>query len=278
MANEWLFQSKLANCANFLSLMQPQLETSGASSTGVGLKKKRRFGGLAWILVGIGVLFAVGLLFSMLKKQAQPNPRPAESNRRSAFGVGEFRNVKEGGVTFAEVYPPGSPADKAGLLGGDIVTHIDGRPVKDEAEMNNFLRQTPPEKTVEVTYLRDGETKKTRLTTISQEQMDQLEDAFEDRASGRAQFGFDEGDTSVVPITGTKISGVRLNSLSSSGPAALAGVQEGDIVIEFDGVPIRTTGELVMRVWRSVPYSTVKVLVVRNGERVEVPVKMGKRR
>ncbi len=258
--------------------MQPQIDTSGASSSGVGFKKKRRFGGLAWILAGIGLLFAIGLAFSMLKKQQQPNSRPAESNRRSAFGVSEFRSVKEGGVTFAEVYPPGSPADKAGLLGGDIVTHIDGRTVKDGPEMNNLLQQTPPGKTVEVTYLRDGETKKTRLTTISPEQMDQLEDTFEDLASGRAQFGFDEGDTSVVPIEGTKISGVRLNSLSSSGPAALAGIQEGDIVVEFDSVPIRTTGELVMRVWRSVPYSTVKVVVIRNGERVEVPVKMGKRR
>jgi serine protease Do len=257
--------------------MQPQLETS-ASSTGVGFKKKRRFGGLAWILVGIGLLFAFGLLFSMLKKQQQPNTRTAESPRRSGFGVSEFRSVKEGGVTFAEVYPPGSPADKAGLVGGDIVTNFDGRAVKDEAEMNNLLQQTPPDKAVEVTYLRDGETKKARLTTISPEQMDQLEDAFEDQASGRAQLGFDEGDTNVVPISGTKISGVRLNSLSSSGPAALAGIQEGDVIIEFDGVPIRTTGELVMRVWRSVPYGTVKVVVIRNGERVEVPVKMGKRR
>lgn len=257
--------------------MQPQLETS-ASSSGVGFKKKRRFGGLAWILVGIGLLFAFGLLFSMLKKQQQPNPRPAESPRRSGFGVNEFRSVKEGGVTFSEVYPPGAPADKAGLLGGDIITNFDGRPVKDEAEMTHLLQQTPPDKAVEVAYIRDGETKKARLTTISPEQLDQLEDAFEERAGGRAQLGFDEGDTSVVPIPGTKISGVRLNSLSSSGPAALAGIQEGDIIIEFDGVPIRTTGELVMRVWRSVPYGNVKVVVIRKGERVEVSVKMGKRR
>ena len=144
--------------------------------------------------------------------------------------------------------------------------------------MKNLLRQTAVGKTVEITYLRDGETKKTRLTTISEEQLTRLVDAFEERAGGRGQLGFDEGEARVVPIPDTKISGVRLSSLSSSGPAALAGIQEGDVIVEFDGVPIRKVGELVMRVQRTIPYSTVKVVVMRGTERHEISVKMGKRR
>lgn len=257
--------------------MQPQVETSGNSSAGFA-SKKRRVGGFTWILIGIAILFVIGLGMSLLRKQAAVTPRVAESNPRSVFGVSEFSDVKEGGVTFSEVYPPGSPADKAGLVGGDIVTGFDGKQVKDKAEMNNLLRQTAIGKTVEITYLRDGETKKTRLTTISEDQFSQLEEAFEERAGGRGQLGFDEGEARVVPIPDTKISGVQLNSLSSSGPATLAGVQEGDVVIEFDGVPIRKVGELVMRVWRATPYSTVKVVVMRGTERHEISVKMGKQR
>lgn len=258
--------------------MQPQLETSGNSSTGFASKKQRRVGGFTWILIGIALLFVIGLGISLLRKQGEVTPRAAESTTRSVFGVSEFSDVKEGGVTFSEVYPPGSPADKAGLLGGDIVNGFDGRPVKDKAEMNNLLSATAVGKTVEITYLRDGETKKTRLTTISEEQFNQLEEAFEERAGVRGQLGFDEGEARVVPIPDTKISGVQLSSLSSSGPAALAGIQEGDVVIEFDGVPIRKVGELVMRVWRSIPYSTVKVVVMRGTERHEISVKMGKQR
>ena len=65
-------------------------------------------------------------------------------------------------------------------------------------------------------------------------------------------------------------------NVSASMPADMAGIKEGDIVIEFDGVPIRTTEELLSRIRRAVPYSTVKVVVLRGEERIEIPVKMGK--
>ena len=61
-----------------------------------------------------------------------------------------------------------------------------------------------------------------------------------------------------------------------SRPADLAGVKEGDIVTEFDGVPIRTKDEFLMRVRRALPYSTVKLVVFREGEKLEIPVKLGK--
>jgi S1-C subfamily serine protease len=68
-----------------------------------------------------------------------------------------------------------------------------------------------------------------------------------------------------------------------SRPADLAGIKEGDIVTAFDGVPIRTTNEMLMRVRRALPYSTVKLTIVRKGlnesdpvEKLEIPVKMGK--
>ena len=56
----------------------------------------------------------------------------------------------------------------------------------------------------------------------------------------------------------------------------MAGIKEGDIVIEFDGIPIRTPEEFLSRVRRAVPYSTIKVVVMRDGEQLEIPVKMGK--
>jgi S1-C subfamily serine protease len=256
--------------------MQPQPESS--PPTGAVFKKPRRIGGLAWVLIGVAVLFVTGFVMSALRQQRSADPRAVVKEVPSShFGVNEFRNVKDVGVTFNEVYPPDSPADKAGLVGGDVITEFDGHPVKNEKEMMNLLRQTPVGKSVEVVYLRDAETKKARLTTISNEQVHQLEDAFESRAGGQGQLGFDDGQASEVPISESKISGVQLNVLSSSGPAKLAGLQERDIVIEFEGVPIRTLGELIARVRRSVPYSTVNIVVMRGAERLKIPVKMGKR-
>ena len=70
--------------------------------------------------------------------------------------------------------------------------------------------------------------------------------------------------------------GVRLNSLDDGEPAQHAGVKEGDVVIEFGGVPIRTEEEFLSRVRRAEPYSTVKVVVMRGEQRVEIPVNLGR--
>ena len=65
--------------------------------------------------------------------------------------------------------------------------------------------------------------------------------------------------------------------------ADLAGIKEGDIVTAWDGIPIRTSDELLMRVRRSLPYSTITISIVRPGEgegapvqKLDIPVKMGK--
>jgi serine protease Do len=70
--------------------------------------------------------------------------------------------------------------------------------------------------------------------------------------------------------------GVQLNKIYSSLPADMAGVKEGDIVIQFNDIPIRTSEEFLMRIRRAVPYSTVTLKVMRAGEKLEIPVKMGK--
>jgi S1-C subfamily serine protease len=64
--------------------------------------------------------------------------------------------------------------------------------------------------------------------------------------------------------------------VDTNGPADLFGIKVGDIITEFDGVPIRTAAELLSRVRRSTPYKIVTVVVIRNGQRMEIPVKMGK--
>lgn len=243
------------------------------SSPPVVTKRKRRVGGMAWILIGITLLFAVGGALTALRKNVAPPPA-APKVPQSFLGMNELKDAP-GGVTFWQVWPPDSPADKAGLLGGDIITAFDNHATVDLNTMNDLLWQTPPGKTVEVIYIRDGEQKKTRLTTISRSDVQHLESVFRNRGEGDGALGFI--DTELVPISGSNIQGVRLNDLSPSGPAALAGIQEGDIIIEFDGVPIRSRGEFLARVRRAVPYSTVKIVLMRGAQQLELQVKMGKR-
>jgi membrane-associated protease RseP (regulator of RpoE activity) len=192
---------------------------------------------------------------------------------RSYVGTNTLKSGT-GGVTFDYVKPPGGPADKAGLLGGDIVTGFDGQPVKSTKDFYKLLAATPIGKTVDVTFIRDGETKTTKLTTMSEDQVDALDDAFDNRPEGEGEI--DEGsDIDVVPAPGTNHNGVRLNDIDRNGPADIAGLRNGDIVIEFDGLPMRTRRELETRIVRAIPESTVKFVVIRGTERLEIPVKVG---
>jgi S1-C subfamily serine protease len=191
--------------------------------------------------------------------------------------VNAFENVDNGeGVTFEYVEAPDVPADKAGLVGGDIITMFDGQAIHEEDQMMELLGKTPIGKTVDVTYIRDGETKTTKLTTVSKEEFDRLINAFRRRPEGSAQFGYEPGDAERVEIPGTKIFGVQLNTILSSRPADLAGIKEGDNVVKFGDIPIRTPREFRTRVARALPYSTFTLEIIRNGEKLQIPVKMGK--
>jgi serine protease Do len=233
---------------------------------------------MTWIFLGLAALFVAGFLISTLRRQRPPVSRvQIQSTIETSLGISEPINADNGGVTFFNVYPPDSPADKAGLLGGDILTAFDGHAVRNIDDLMNLLAQTPAGKKVEVTYLRDGETRNASLTTISRDQFELLAESFERRSTGYGSLGFEVTETKMVPVAGKNISGVKLGVLSASGPAALAGIQTGDVVIEFDGVPIRNRGEFLMRVRRAIPYTTVNVLVVRGTQQIQIPVKMGKR-
>jgi len=201
----------------------------------------------------------------------------AETMKRSYAGVNSFDTAENGaGVTFDNVEPPGSPADQAGLVGGDIITSMDGMPIHTDDEMTDLLAGAPIGKTFDVVYLRDGETKTAKLTTISRAELDSLNSAYRSRPEGRGQFGYEDGEAERVPIPGTKMYGVRLGEILSNRPADIAGVKAGDIVIQFGDTPIRTSEEFLSRVRRALPYSTINLVVMRGAERVEIPVKMGK--
>ena len=249
---------------------------AAAVASSVPRKRRRKMSGMTWIFIGLLVFFVSAAAFTAIVTPFRPQVQfTAPVAPRSFVGVNGFDTV-DGGVTFDNVEAPNVPSDKAGLVGGDIITTFDGRPVHEEDEMTELLRQTPIGKTVDVVFIRDGATKTTKLTTISKEEYDGLIRAFRNRPEGRAQFGYEDGDAERVEIPGTTLHGVKLGTILNSRPADLAGVKSGDIVIEFDGIPIRTPAEFLTRVRRAVPYSTVELTVMRGEEKLTIPVKMGR--
>ncbi len=226
-----------------------------------------------WLVIAIAIMAATGgAIFKPISRWGGDR-NAAASAPRSFFGEDNFEDVDGGGVmiTAIEIL---SPAAQAGLIGGDVVKNFDGQPVTDEDGMRELLARTPAGKTVEVVYVRDGETKQTVLTTISQRDYKSID--FDDRPEGEGFLGIDPGDLERVAVPNTEIHGVRLGDVYRNRPGYLAGLREGDIVIEFNGNLIRTEKEFLLRIDESLPDSTVKAVVMRGGERLEIPVKMGK--
>lgn len=249
-----------------------------APQTGAGFpyKRRRRIGGLTWIIIVIALLFVLGGALSALRRGVRNVPRGVASTApRSYFGVDGFQDVP-GGITFSDVEPPNGPADKAGLVGGDIITSFDSHTVTDRDQMGDLLRQTPIGKTVEVVYIRDGETKKTQMTTISEAESQQLERAFRSRPEGRGYFGIVRDRTTKISDPQTKTYGVRLDYIEPNSPSDLFGLKEGDIVTSFDDVPIRTGHELLLRIRRAIPRNSIVVTIVRNGQTMKIPVTIGR--
>jgi S1-C subfamily serine protease len=258
--------------------------TAPVATTGTSVvtaRKKRRMSGMSWIFVGLLIFFVGAAAFTALVAPMRPGRSVGiiKPVVKSYIGIDEVDQTDQG-VIINAVSVPGGPADKAGLVGGDVVLSFDGQPIQNEDQMEEALVKTPVGKTVDIEYLRDGEKKTAKLATISVEEYRRLGKELERRPEGRAQFGYDDGDAERVQVPGTNIFGVKLETILRSRPADIAGIKDNDIIIAFDGIPIRTPDEFLMRVRRALPYSTVKLVVMRGEtpplEKLEIPVKMGK--
>ncbi len=236
----------------------------------------KRMNWTGWVVLSIAVTMVAsgGFIFKPISGW-RGDQSAGLSAPRSFFGEQSFEDADVGdGALITSVTLPDSPAAQAGLIGGDVITSFDGQPVKDEDEMRKLLAATPVGKTVELTYLRDGEIKQAMLTTISSKEFKEID--FGDRPEGEGFLGIDPGDLERVAVPGAKIHGVQLGDVYRNRPGYLAGLREGDVVIEFNGTLIRTEKEFLSRINEALPDSTVKAVVMRGGERLEIPVKMGR--
>jgi Do/DeqQ family serine protease len=171
--------------------------------------------------------------------------QPLTSDLAAGLGLKEVRGVLVNSVT------PGSPADRAGLRNGDVITVIDGHPVDDPNALRNRVATTAPNTQVKFTIIREG--KEQQLSVKLAELT--AESAAPERFSGGA--GTAPGDrhigVSVEPLTPALADelGVRRNTqglavrdVDPRGPAAKAGVQPGDVIVAVNRQPVKSVSEI----------------------------------
>lgn len=155
------------------------------------------------------------------------------------------------GVLVASV-EPGGPADKAGIRSGDVITQFDRKPVESGRDLSRAVAAMRPGTQASATVIRDGKSQELTVTIgqRSDEQTARLtapDDADGGKRLGlalspipeaaRGQLGLDPG-----------VAGVLIQRVDPNGPAADAGLQQGDVIVSANNQPVSAPAD-VARAW-----------------------------
>ena len=81
-----------------------------------------------------------------------------------------------------------------------------------------------------------------------------------------------------IPDMGEEVVGVKFADVRDASPAAKAGLKAGDILVEFAGKEIKNLYDFTYALRAHKPGETVKVTVLRGGERLSVNVTLEQRK
>ena len=166
---------------------------------------------------------------------------------------------------------PGSAAAAAGLKPGDVVTEVNGEPIIRSGSLSSRIGMATPGEKVKLTVWRD------KKPIEIDAKLGNAEESGKTVASAGGEVQPGQLGLALRPLTpderrqakieqGLLIEGV-------AGPAARAGLAQGDVLLAINGQPVGSI-EQVRGVMQSKPKS-VALLVERDGQRIFVPVKLG---
>ena len=131
----------------------------------------------------------------------------------------------------------GSAAEAAGLQIGDVIVSIDGEPMDGPGSLRNSIGLLRPGDTVEVGYMRDGETRTTTATLGERsnvslaQRLSEIDPEFEG-----AEFA--TNSEAQEDFNGTE--GVLATSVEPGSPAYLNGLRAGDVITHINRQRVRT--------------------------------------
>ena len=137
-----------------------------------------------------------------------------------------------------------SPAVKAGIEAGDVITAVDGKPVKDARDLAKKIGALAPKTSVKLDVLHKGTEKTVTLT------LGEMPAAKEARAEGPSENG--NVDLSKLGLTlapaanvaGAGSAGVVVTGVDTSGVAADHGFSTGDVILEVAGKSVSTPADV----------------------------------
>lgn len=139
---------------------------------------------------------------------------------------------------------PGSPAVKAGVKAGDVITAVNGEKIGNARELARRIGTMAPGNSVKLTLLQDGSEKTVNVT------LGELPNQIEARAGGGGRDSLQEGTAlglqlaPAASVAGSGSEGVVVTAVSPDGPAATRGFKTGDVILEVAGKAVANPGDV----------------------------------
>ena len=160
-------------------------------------------------------------------------------------GIADSLGLKKAEGAMVDEPQQNSPAAKAGILSGDVITAVNGTPVKDARELARTIAVLAPDSSVKLDIIRQGQTKAVSLT-LAQMPNDQKE-AKADNGGAQPENGVPHLGLSVAPasdVAGSGAKGVVVTAVDPDGPAAEQGFQTGTVILDVGGKAVANAGDV----------------------------------
>lgn len=145
------------------------------------------------------------------------------------------------GVVVSEIQPD-SPATKAGIEPGDIITSLAGQPAMDERDLIRRVGEMPPGRTVELRVIRRNQ-EKSLAVALGELPVERTESRSDGEGAEPAVSG-DKSGMGVMLLAADKLGlageGVVVAGLSPSGVAAEIGLSTGDVILQVGGKDVKS--------------------------------------
>ncbi len=194
---------------------------------------------------------------------------PVNKEVAESIGLGKPHGAQVIGVE------PGTPAERAGVEAGDIITKFDGKPIEKSSDLPRLVGGTKPGSKAVLTVFRRGASKELTVTIAEIESDKPARKSSEKdgkpKAAGSSQaLGLTVSELSDAQRKELKIKGgVRIESATEA--AARAGLREGDVIVAVANVEVDSVKAFESVVGKLDKAKPVVVLV-RRGEMAQYAV------
>jgi serine protease Do len=188
-----------------------------------------------------------------------------------------FGMKKPQGALVAKVLP-GSPAEKAELQIGDIITEFNGQPIESSGDLPPMVGITPINNKATLKIIRQGEVKTIDFKVgLLPDEVDKLAEA-----KAAPKLPHNRLGVSVIDLTDDQRKALEVTKNGvivqdvAKGPAKDAGIQRGDVILRIQNSVIRDTDDFEKTVKKLPAGKSVAMLVQRQGSPVFLAIKVDK--